>query len=73
MSILPFATGCAAFALRFDRNALLVALLWASDLSMKNPNAGEEIIHRSPQDTMEEVAALDLESAEMLTKIRGLL
>jgi hypothetical protein len=36
------------------------------DLSVKNPNGGEEIAHRSPQDIMDEIAALDAESAEVL-------
>ena len=43
------------------------------DLSVKNPNGGEEIAHRSPQDIMDEIAALDAESADVLGKIRGLL
>ncbi len=43
------------------------------DLSVKNPNGGEEIAHRSPQEIMEEIAALDAESAEVLGNIRGLL
>ena len=43
------------------------------DLSVKNPNGGEEIIHRSPEDIMDEIAALDAESAEVLANIRGLL
>ncbi len=43
------------------------------DLSVKNPNGGEEVIHRSPQDIMDEIAALDAESAEVLATIRGLL
>ncbi len=43
------------------------------DLSVKNPDGGEEVIHRSPQDIMDEIAALDLESAEVLATIRGLL
>jgi type I restriction enzyme M protein len=43
------------------------------DLSVKNPDGGEEVIHRSPQDIMDEIAALDLESAEVLLTIRGLL
>ena len=43
------------------------------DLSVKNPNGGEEIAHRSPQDIMDEIAALDAESAEVLGNIRGLL
>jgi type I restriction enzyme M protein len=43
------------------------------DLSVKNPNGGEEIIHRTPEDIMDEIAALDAESAEVLANIRGLL
>jgi len=42
------------------------------DLSVKNPNGGEEIVHRSPQEIMAEIAMLDAESAKVLTKIRGL-
>ena len=43
------------------------------DLSVKNPNGGEEVAHRSPQEIMDEIAALDAESAEVLAKIRALL
>ena len=43
------------------------------DLSVKNPNGGEAIAHRSPQEIMEEIAFLDAESAEVLANIRGLL
>lgn len=43
------------------------------DLSVKNPNGGEEVVHRTPQEIMEEIAALDAESAEVLATIRGLL
>lgn len=43
------------------------------DLSVKNPNGGEEVSHRSPQEIMDEIAALDAESAEVLAKIRELL
>ena len=43
------------------------------DLAVKNPNGGEEVTHRSPQEIMDEIAALDAESAEVLGKIRGLL
>ena len=43
------------------------------DLSVKNPNGGEEVKHRSPAAIMEEIAALDAESAEVLAGIRGLL
>jgi len=43
------------------------------DLSVKNPDGGEAVVHRSPQDIMDEIAALDMESAEVLATIRGLL
>jgi type I restriction enzyme M protein len=43
------------------------------DLLVKNPNGGEAIAHRSPTDIMDEIAALDVESAEVLETIRGLL
>ena len=43
------------------------------DLSVKNPNGGEEIAHRSPEAIMGEIAALDAESAEVLAGIRKLL
>jgi len=43
------------------------------DLSVKNPNGNEEVIHRSPQDIMDEIAALDAESAEVLSNIKALL
>src|SRR6202030_1824218 len=36
------------------------------DLSVKNPNGGEEVTHRSPQDIIAEISALDAESAEVL-------
>jgi len=43
------------------------------DLSVKNPNGDEEVIHRSPQEIMEEIAALDAESANVLENIKALL
>jgi type I restriction enzyme M protein len=43
------------------------------DLSVKNPNGGDEIAHRSPQDIMDEIAALDAESAEVLGNIKAML
>jgi len=43
------------------------------DLSVKNPNGGEEVTHRSPQAIMDEIIALDAESALALEKIRALL
>jgi type I restriction enzyme M protein len=43
------------------------------DLLVKNPNAAQAVAHRSPQEIMAEIAALDTESAEVLSRIRGLL
>ncbi|MEX8506082.1 N-6 DNA methylase [Leptothrix ochracea] len=42
------------------------------DLSVKNPNGGEVVVMRTPQDILDEIAALDAESAEVLAVIRGL-
>ncbi|WP_390843960.1 HsdM family class I SAM-dependent methyltransferase [Anatilimnocola floriformis] len=41
------------------------------DLSVKNPNGGEAITHRTPLEIIDEIAALDAESAEVLAEIRG--
>ena len=43
------------------------------DLSVKNPNGGEEVKHRSPLRIMEEIATYDAKSAEVLAGIRKLL
>jgi type I restriction enzyme M protein len=43
------------------------------DLSVKNPNNGEDKTHRSPKDILDEIAALDAESTTVLETIRGLL
>jgi type I restriction enzyme M protein len=43
------------------------------DLSLKNPNGGEGIEHRSPRDILDEIVALDAESAQVLANIRALL
>lgn len=43
------------------------------DLSVKNPNRNDEVQHRSPQVIMEEIAALDAESADILRSIQGFL
>jgi type I restriction enzyme M protein len=43
------------------------------DLSVKNPNGGEVVVHRSPEDIMDEIVALDAESAEVLETIKALL
>jgi type I restriction enzyme M protein len=43
------------------------------DLDARNPNGGEEIVHRSPKIIMDEIAALDAESSEALENIKALL
>ena len=43
------------------------------DLSVKNPDGGEEVVHVSPQEIIDRIAALDAESAEVLGKIRALI
>ena len=43
------------------------------DLSVKNPNGGDVVALRTPQVILDEIAALDAESAEVLAVIRGLL
>ncbi len=43
------------------------------DLSVKNPNGGEEVKHRTPEKILDEIAALDAESAEVLENIKALL
>ena len=42
------------------------------DLSVKNPNGGPEVTLRTPQEILDEIAALDAESAEILATIREL-
>ena len=42
------------------------------DLSVKSPNSSEVVVHRSPRDILDEIAALDAESSELLTTIREL-
>jgi type I restriction enzyme M protein len=43
------------------------------DLSVKNPDGGEVVTYRNPEDILAEIAALDAESAQVLATIRGLL
>jgi type I restriction enzyme M protein len=43
------------------------------DLSIKNPNRNEEVIHRSPVAILDEIAELDKQTAEVLAGIRALL
>ena len=42
------------------------------ELSVKNPNGGEVVALRTPAEILDEIAALDAESAEVLAVIRGL-
>ncbi len=42
------------------------------DLSVKNPNGVNEVAYRTPKDILDEIAALDAESAEVLATIREL-
>jgi type I restriction enzyme M protein len=42
------------------------------DLSVKNPNGGEETALRTPLEILDEIATLDAESAEVLATIREL-
>jgi type I restriction enzyme M protein len=43
------------------------------DLSVKNPNGSDEVALRTPAEILDEIAALDAESAEVLASIRGLI
>jgi type I restriction enzyme M protein len=43
------------------------------DLSAKNPDSGEEVVHRSPAEIMQEIVELDNESAEVIKSIKALL
>ena len=43
------------------------------DLSVKNPNGGEVVIHRKPDEILKEIEELDEESAEVLAGIKRLL
>jgi type I restriction enzyme M protein len=43
------------------------------DLSAKNPNKAEETAMRDPKDILAEIAALDVQSAEIVDSIRGML
>lgn len=42
------------------------------DLSVKNPNGGEAVAHRSPREVLDEIAALDAQTAQVLAKVRAL-
>jgi len=40
---------------------------------VKNPNSGEAVAHRTPQEILDEIEKLDEEAAEVLAGIRGFL
>jgi len=42
------------------------------DLSVKNPNGGAVVVLRTPKDILDEIAALDAESEEVLATVREL-
>lgn len=42
------------------------------DLSVKNPNKNDEIIYREPSEIISEIEQLDIESAEIIAKIKEL-
>lgn len=43
------------------------------DLSVKNPNANDEVIHRTPAEIIAEIEALDAENQAILQRIKSLL
>jgi len=43
------------------------------DLSVKNPNGSDEVIHRSPTDIIAEIESLDAENQAILQRIKALL
>ena len=43
------------------------------DLSVKNPNGNDEVIHRSPAEIIAEIEALDAENQAILQRIKDLL
>ena len=73
--LVPFIEAQNTFADTAQSWSVDVAAVNAStfDLSVKNPTGGEVVAHRSPQDIMDEIAALDAEAAEVLATIRELL
>ena len=43
------------------------------DLSVKNPNGNDEVIHRSPAEIIAEIEALDAENQTIIARIKELL
>ena len=60
-------------AVRAQRGDMTLVMVRRKRYAVKNPNGGQEIVHRSPQEIMHEIASLDAESAVVLHNIRGML
>ncbi len=43
------------------------------DLSVKNPNGNDEVVHRSPDEIIAEIELLDVENQAILQRIKDLL
>ena len=43
------------------------------DLSVKNPNGNDEVVHRSPDEIITEIELLDVENQAILQRIKDLL
>jgi type I restriction enzyme M protein len=43
------------------------------DLSVRNPNGSDEVVHRSPEEIIAEIEALDVENQAILARIKNLL
>jgi type I restriction enzyme M protein len=43
------------------------------DLSVKNPNVNDEVIHKSPEELIRELEEIDTENREILNRIKSLL
>jgi type I restriction enzyme M protein len=79
----PLNDGDMAEFIELQRTSAASATSWAVDvrsidtatydLSVKNPNTPENDGHRTPQDILEEIAALDVESSRAMAAIRALL
>jgi type I restriction enzyme M protein len=43
------------------------------DLSVKNPNVNDEVIHKSPEELIKELEEIDAENNKILNRIKSLL
>ena len=73
--LVPFIEAQKSFADSAQSWSVDVAAINVStfDLSVKNPNSGKAITHRSPKDIMDDIAALDAEAAKVLAAVSELL